>query len=109
MPEPGGESHLVEESKVERAFPGQKEGRDASELPGGKTGTHPSFQQYLQGALEAQRLLQGTQGAEAVPFYAILQAVDAGESVESVAKRFGRGKGEIELILNLRRSKGWYR
>lgn len=33
----------------------------------------------------------------------IYAAYEAGEDVESIARRLGRGKGEIELILNLRR------
>ncbi|MBE3572666.1 MAG: hypothetical protein IMW95_06910 [Moorella humiferrea] len=33
----------------------------------------------------------------------IRQAHAAGESIESLARRFGRGKGEIALILNLKR------
>lgn len=33
----------------------------------------------------------------------VYQAYDAGKSVTEIAKELGRGKGEIELILNLRR------
>lgn len=37
---------------------------------------------------------------------AIVEAWEAGESLENIAKRLGRGKGEIELILRLWRSRG---
>jgi len=33
----------------------------------------------------------------------VFQAYDAGKSVTEIARELGRGKGEIELILNLRR------
>lgn len=36
-------------------------------------------------------------------YRAVFQAYDAGQTVTEIAKRLGRGKGEIELILNLRR------
>lgn len=35
----------------------------------------------------------------------ISRAYNSGASIESLAQQFGRGKGEIELILNLHRSK----
>lgn len=37
---------------------------------------------------------------------AIVEAWEAGETLESIAKRLGKGKGEIELILRLWRLKG---
>lgn len=36
-------------------------------------------------------------------YRAVFQAYDAGKSVAEIAKELGRGKGEIQLILNLRR------
>lgn len=36
-------------------------------------------------------------------YRAVFQAHDAGKSLTEIARELGRGKGEIELILNLRR------
>ncbi|NLL18354.1 MAG: hypothetical protein GX262_04915 [Clostridia bacterium] len=36
-------------------------------------------------------------------YRAVFQAYDAGKTVTEIAKELGRGKGEIQLILNLRR------
>lgn len=35
-------------------------------------------------------------------YRAVFQAYDAGKSITEIAKELGRGKGEIQLILNLR-------
>lgn len=64
------------------------------------------FQEYLSRALTAPKLVGAPGESQVLPLTAIQEALEAGESIESVAKRFGRGKGEIELILNLRRAKG---
>ncbi|MBE3580465.1 MAG: hypothetical protein IMW96_02315 [Thermoanaerobacteraceae bacterium] len=100
QPEQG---YLAGEREAEEAFPGQKEGWEAAGPPGGPVHTPSTFQQYLQNALDASGSPPNGPGAEALPLEAIIQAVDSGESLESVARRFGRGKGEIELVLNLRR------
>ncbi|GFN24128.1 hypothetical protein [Thermanaeromonas sp. C210] len=101
-PEPEGEGYAVGEQEDEETFPAQAEGPEAAGPPGGSR-PHPTFRRYLRDALDASESLPDGRGAEALPLEAIIQAVDSGESLESVARRFGRGKGEIELVLNLRR------
>jgi hypothetical protein len=64
------------------------------------------FQEYLSRALKDAEETGAPGETQALPLAAIQEALEAGESIESVAKRFGRGKGEIELILHLRRSQG---
>ncbi|MGI9859981.1 hypothetical protein SDD30_01180 [Moorella naiadis] len=74
-------------SNPERQAPGVKVAASAGEPPGDKVGKdEPSAAQELPGIMAAIR-----------------QAHARGESIESLARRFGRGKGEIALILNLHR------
>ncbi|MGB9660819.1 MAG: hypothetical protein ACPL5F_02215 [Moorellaceae bacterium] len=99
-------------------------GQTADSLPakeeGGKTGSLPAaggylpgegFQEYLSRALKAsdklatERLEEPEEESRVLPWDAIQEALAAGESIESVARRFGRGKGEIELIYHLRRAR----
>lgn len=82
-----------------------EEGRETAGPPGDRVPPYHGFQHYLREALKAPASPPDPPGEGALPLEAIIRAVDAGESLESVAKRFGRGKGEIELILNLRRLK----
>ncbi|MCG0278137.1 MAG: hypothetical protein L5656_06355 [Thermanaeromonas sp.] len=76
-----------------------------------------SFQEHLGKALKefrAPAVPEGMSSPEVVcrqcyrdhEIEAITKAWEAGESLESIAKRFDKGKGEIELILRLWRLKG---
>lgn len=49
--------------------------------------------------LNRQRQAKG----QLTPYEAVYKAFDAGKMVTELAQEFGRSKGEIELILNLRR------
>lgn len=62
-----------------------------------KSGVHVSFAQALVAAEKDQ-------------LGAIYQAFESGKSITEIAQEFQRGKGEIELILNLRhfkQNRGW--
>jgi predicted transcriptional regulator len=64
-----------------------KEQTPPKHAPGG-----PAIQQSSSGKLPDMEL-----------YREVFQAYDAGKTVTEIAKELGRGKGEIQLILNLRR------
>ncbi|WP_406678126.1 hypothetical protein [Moorella sp. ACPs] len=108
-------ARLEELTAASEAVPGTFRSYLATALAGGTTGAAATD---LQGTpprpAEAKAVPEmitaagpegeATSGTGAIDIYEqIRSAHAAGESIDSLARRFGRGKGEIALILNLKR------
>lgn len=76
---------------------GRQAEKDESFL--GKTKTQEPGEASFQEVLERRQKA----GSEIELYKAVFQAYDNGKSVTEIAREQGRGKGEIELILGLRR------
>ncbi|HHW08091.1 MAG TPA: hypothetical protein GXX34_11295 [Clostridia bacterium] len=89
------ETRMAQLRQEYRSLSRQVEARQATPVP-------PEQVERVQQGGDREREPAG-QLPEIELYRRVFQAYDAGKSVTEIAKDLGRGKGEIELILNLRR------